>query len=373
MVQSLVGFIIKDGRWIAARSTQHFPHAKGRYHEGDLNFKAGAELYAVNRFTALQNRLGHITGNRAGDSFADMGEQSMPDAVDTLIRAQGLPAVYRQTVELVHHLAAVRIAQRHRELGRAIVVGLSGSQGSGKSTMAAFLEILLKAQGLSTVTLSIDDLYLTLPKRQKLAEKVHPLLRTRGVPGTHEVGLGMDLIDVLCHGRGKVSIPRFDKAEDTRAPSKRWPRVVAPVDVILFEGWCVGAIPQSDDALTQPVNALEGDEDADGAWRRHVNEQLKGDYAALFGRIDILALLKAPSFEVVFEWRSLQERKLAERVARENLTGTRIMSPDQIRRFLMFYQRLTERILAEMPGRADIIMPLDESHRILGVEFRCQF
>jgi D-glycerate 3-kinase len=142
------------------------------------------------------------------------------------------------------------------------------------------------------------------------------------------------------------------------------------VDVILLEGWCVGAIPQTETALARPVNALERDEDAAGVWRRYVNARLKGDYAGLFGRIDILALLKAPSFDVVYAWRSLQEAKLAERVRRDGLTGTKVMDAAQIRRFLMFYQRLTEWILEEMPGRADILMPLDEDHRILGVEFR---
>jgi D-glycerate 3-kinase len=175
---------------------------------------------------------------------------------------------------------------------------------------------------------------------------------------------------VLTDGVAEVSMPRFDKAEDTRAPATAWPRVASPVDVILFEGWCVGAIAQAEAALDRPVNTLERDEDAGGVWRRYVNAQLEGDYADLFGRIDILALLKAPSFEVVYGWRSLQEQKLAEKVKREGLTGAKVMDAAQIRRFLMFYQRLTEWILEEMPGRADILMPLDEEHRILGVEFR---
>jgi D-glycerate 3-kinase len=292
------------------------------------------------------------------------------EALDALIRSHALPAAYRQMVNRVHRPVAERIAEARRSLGRPIVAGLCGSQGSGKSTMAAFLKALLEDRGFRTVILSIDDLYLTLPERERLAAEVHPLLKTRGVPGTHDVGLGRALIDVLSDGVAEVSIPRFDKAEDTRAPAGTWPRVASPVDVILLEGWCVGAIPQTEAALTRPVNALERDEDAEGVWRRYVNARLKGDYAGFFGRIDILALLKAPSFDVVYGWRSLQETKLAERVQREGLTGTKVMDAAQIRRFLMFYQRLTEWILEEMPGRADILMPLDEDHRILGVEFR---
>ncbi len=292
------------------------------------------------------------------------------EALDALTRSHALPAAYRQMVDRIHRPAAERIAEARRSIGRPIVAGLCGSQGSGKSTMAAFLKALLEARGLKTAVLSLDDIYLTLPDRERLAAEVHPLLRTRGVPGTHDVGLGHALIDVLSDGVAEVSMPRFDKAEDTRAPSATWPLVAAPVDVILFEGWCVGALPQAEVALREPINALERDEDVDGVWRGYVNDRLKSDYASLFGRIDILALLKAPSFEVVYGWRALQERKLAETVKREGLTGAKVMDAQKIRRFLMFYQRLTEWILEEMPGRADILMPLDEEHRILGVELR---
>ena len=292
------------------------------------------------------------------------------DAVDTLIRSQALPLSYRGMVDRVHRPAAEFIAARRRALGRPIVAGLCGSQGSGKSTMSAFLKVLLEAQGLSVAVLSLDDLYLTRAEREQRGREVHPLLRTRDVPGTHDTGLGIALMDVLANGPAEVSLPRFDKAEDDRAAAAEWPRVNAPVDVVLFEGWCVGALPQDDAALAAPVNALEREEDADGTWRRYVNDRLKTDYAALYGRIDVLALLQAPSFEVVFGWRSLQERKLAEKVAREKLTGTRVMDPEQIRRFLMFYQRLTGWILSEMPARADILMPMDEDHRLLGIELR---
>lgn len=292
------------------------------------------------------------------------------ETVDALIRSQALPAAYRPMVERVHRPAAERIAEVRKARGRPIVAGLCGSQGSGKSTMALFLKVLLEERGLKAAILSLDDLYLTLPERERLAAEAHPLLKTRGVPGTHDVGLGVALLDILADGPAEVSMPRFDKAEDTRAPAALWPRVASPVDVILFEGWCVGAIAQDEAALVEPVNALEREEDADGAWRRYVNDRLKTDYAALFARIDILAMLQAPSFEVVYGWRSLQEKKLAERVRREGLAGARVMDDLQIRRFLMFYQRLTQWILEEMPGRADILMPLDEDHRISGVEFR---
>src|SRR6185312_7223999 len=181
------------------------------------------------------------------------------EALDALIRSHALPAAYRQMVDRVHRPTADRIAEVRRAAGRPIVAGLCGSQGSGKSTMAAFLKALLEAKGLKAVVLSIDDLYLTLPERERLAAEVHPLLKTRGVPGTHDVGLGHALLDVLSDGVAEVSMPRFDKAQDTRAPAGTWPRLTSPMDVILLEGWCVGAIPQTEAALAAPVNALERD------------------------------------------------------------------------------------------------------------------
>jgi len=289
------------------------------------------------------------------------------DAMNALIQSQALPQAYRQMVDRIHRPVAERIVRRRREMGRPIVVGLCGSQGSGKSTMASVLKVLLEENGLKAAVLSLDDLYLTHAERERLGHQVHPLLATRGVPGTHDCSLGITLMNALRDGPAEVSVPRFDKAQDDRAAAETWPRVEAPVDVILFEGWCVGALPQNDAALEIPVNALERDEDRDGTWRRYVNDRLKADYAALYGCIDLLALLRAPSFEVVFGWRSLQEKKLADRVAQ---SGTRIMDAGQIRRFLMHYQRLTEWILGEMPGRADILMPMDEDHRILDVTFR---
>ena len=292
------------------------------------------------------------------------------DPVAALIADLDLPPGYERAVETVHRPVAAALRRRRVALGRPLVAGLCGSQGSGKSTMAAFLKRLLETGGLTTAVVSLDDLYLTQDQRRALGRTVHPLLATRGVPGTHDPGLGLALIDVLTDPSGaEVSLPRFDKAKDDRAPGAAWPRVRAPVDIVLLEGWCVGAVPQAEDDLAEPVNALERDEDADGTWRAYVNAQLGGDYARLFGRMDVLMLLQAPSFEAVFGWRALQERKLSERLARDGGAG-RAMAEDELKRFVMHYQRLTEHILREMPGRADIVMPLDQDHRIAAVRFK---
>jgi D-glycerate 3-kinase len=234
-------------------------------------------------------------------------------------------------------------------------VGLCGPQGSGKSTIAAATVRLLTQRGMSAVALSLDDIYLGREARGWLARQVHPLLVTRGPPGTHDVALGCGVLDALARP-AQIALPSFDKGRDERHPIPDWPEVRGPVDVVIFEGWCVGALPQPEEDLARPINALEADEDPDGAWRGYVNRQLGGPYQALFGRLDLLALLAAPGFEVVQAWRTEQEHKLRGR-------GGGGMSDGEIGRFVAHYERLTRWILAEMPGRADMVFDLDVQRR----------
>lgn len=275
--------------------------------------------------------------------------------IERFLQDERLPAGYAAVVEHVHRPLAVRMHKQALARGH-FVVGLCGAQGSGKSTMARSLWALLESQGLSCAVVSLDDLYLTRTEREALAERAHPLLITRGVPGTHDVRLGIETLEALKRP-GEVALPRFDKSSDDRRPIDAWPRVQAPVQVVLFEGWCVGAAPQDDAALARPVNSLECEQDPDGRWRRFVNDALRTDYQALFALLDMLILLQAPSFDVVYAWRLEQERKLRER---EERPGSRIMNEAEIARFIAHYERLTRHILEEMPRRADVVLRLNE-------------
>ena len=253
--------------------------------------------------------------------------------------------------------AAIRAAQRP---GEALVVGLCGAQGSGKSTLAAAVAVRLQAAGLHTVILSLDDLYLPAADRQRLAKKVHPLFAVRGPPGTHDVDLGLRVLDAVT-GKRDFLLPRYDKAMDDRAPQDRWCEAKAPVDVILFEGWCVGARPEAPEALSTPINDLEREQDPDGRWRGCGNALLAGEYQTLFERIDLLILLAAPSFEIVTRWRTQQEKALRLATQREGRSLAKVMSDDEVARFVQHYERLTRHILKEMPGRADLVLHLDEN------------
>jgi D-glycerate 3-kinase len=277
--------------------------------------------------------------------------------IDEFLRRERLPAAYRQTIDDVLVPLAAAIARRARLSDHMVIAGLCGAQGSGKSTAAAALVELLAHEQLAAVAISIDDFYLPRSERLRLAREVHPLLATRGVPGTHDVELALATIESLT-GTDPVPLPAFDKGSDDRRPRRDWRSISGPLRVVILEGWCVGARPQSPQQLAEPVNALERDEDAAGTWRGFVNEALGGHYRALFDRLSPLVLLQAPSFEVVHAWRGEQERKLREKLQREGGDASRVMDDAGIARFIAHYERVTRHILAEMPARADHLIAL---------------
>jgi D-glycerate 3-kinase len=289
------------------------------------------------------------------------GTLGLDDWLNRFIAAEALPPGFADTARAICAPLAARIAAGARQ-APGFTVGICGPQASGKSTLTAVVAHLLGDQGFTVAVLSLDDLYRTHAERQVLARDVHPLLATRGVPGTHDVALGLAVLDGL--GRpGETRLPRFDKAADDRRPAAEWEPVQGPVDVILFEGWCVGARPQPAAALALPVNDLERDADPDGRWRASANTALAGPYRALFDRLDLLVMLQAPGFEIVLAWRREQERKLRERLAREGGDSSRVMTDVQVGHFIAHYERLTRWILEDMPTRADVVIALDAQRR----------
>jgi len=267
------------------------------------------------------------------------------------------------------------LAAAQAEPGRLIVLGLCGAQGSGKSTTARVVhDALRELSGLSVVALSLDDLYLSRAAREALARDVHPLLATRGVPGTHDVARGLAVIDSLAGANAATvtCLPRFDKATDEPLGPGAEARVVGRPDVLVFEGWCVGARPQQASALAEPVNELERLEDPQARWRGYVNEQLGGPYRRLFACIDRLVLLRAPRFECVVAWRQEQEHKLAGRLRTAGVAAgaSRVMSDAQVARFVMHYERITRHVLEDMPAYADLVVELDAAREVRALRAR---
>lgn len=236
-----------------------------------------------------------------------------------------------------------------------MIIGINGCQGSGKTTLAdALVALLTHDHQLKCVAISIDDFYLTKAERTQLAEQVHPLLQTRGVPGTHDVALAVRTLKALTDGDSTVAIARFNKAQDDRAPESQWDTHQGPMDIVILEGWCVGAQAQPFAELIEPINTLEAEEDHEGSWRHFVNAQLQLDYPPLFDLLDVRIMLKAPSFDCVLRWRLEQEEKL-----KQHQQGAGIMSPAQIERFIAHYQRVTESTLQHQPAQVHFLLTLD--------------
>ncbi len=290
-------------------------------------------------------------------------------SIIALIESQGLPEDFCDKVEqwylpLVHQIAS-------KKGNNPLVLGVQGSQGSGKSTLATFIQLLSEQlYQFKAVSLSLDDFYLSHATRKQLAEAVHPLFATRGVPGTHEVALAIDTIQALKRADDdtKVAIPRFNKALDDRHPESQWDEISGPVDLIIFEGWCVGCEAQESSELNEAANSLETNEDPDGLWRSYVNKSLTDDYPALFSLIDHMVVLQAPSFDCVFDWRWLQEQKLVRRWQAENPDEpARLLDEASVRRFISHYERLTTHCLKTLPKKADWVLHLTADHDISGM------
>ena len=295
-----------------------------------------------------------MTGNHATrqDLAGFIGDHRLPDDFAAVI-----DRCYRPLAQWIG-----KEARSHCPL----IAGIGGAQGTGKTTLADFLKRYLSENGsFSTAILSLDDFYYTHAERHQLGASVHPLLVTRGVPGTHDLQMLSTCLDQLCilQPGERLALPRFDKAADDRADPASWPVVEGPIDVIVLEGWCLGAAPQSPASLARAINTLERIADAGGIWRRYVNEQLAGAYATLFARLDHLAYLRAPDFDCVRRWRLEQERKLAARHGGG-------MSDAEVGRFVEHFERVTRALLESPPSQAAVVADFDAAHRCTRLDWQ---
>lgn len=289
----------------------------------------------------------------------------MPDIdISGFLKQHQLPQTYQAVTKRWFVDLAEDIFSHQKSANAPVIVGINGAQGSGKSTLAALLVFILKQHfKINALSLSLDDFYFTRQERQTLATGIHPLLATRGVPGTHDIALARKALSDLSQQRFPVSIPKFNKAIDDRCPEASNEQINEAVDVIIFEGWCLGAQAQADEALIHPVNDLEAKEDKAGHWRRYVNEQLALFYPKLFELIDIWVMLKAPSFDCVFDWRMEQENKLLHKLPPSKQTA--LMDEAALARFIKFYQRITEHTLKTLPTQVHYLYELDDQREII--------
>jgi D-glycerate 3-kinase len=253
-----------------------------------------------------------------------------------------------------------KIYQDYKKNKKIRVIGLTGGQGAGKSTITQIIKIILEIKyNLRVVYFSIDDFYKKSSERIIMSKKVHQLFKTRGVPGTHDTILIKKTFTNLIKKNFKpLTIPLFDKSKDDRFPKKKWQKIRKQPQIIIFEGWCVGAKPQKKKYLKRPINILEKKLDTNLIWRSRVNHELQNEYAGIFNKINRLIFLRVPNFECVYKWRLLQEKKL-------QLTskGKKIMSSIQVKIFIMYYERITKQMLVDLTKKAYAVLYLDKKHR----------
>jgi len=253
---------------------------------------------------------------------------------------------------------------------KPLILGLSGGQGIGKTTISSIITLILKKYfKLNIFKISIDDFYKTRKERFLLSKKIHPLLMTRGVPGTHDINIMLNFFKRVKKNNFKsLKLPKFDKAIDDRCKKSSWYTIKKRPDIIIFEGWCVGAMAQKNSMLKKSINSLEKTNDQNLIWRKFVNNQLKTKYKKLFGHLDNLLYLKAKNFNLLQQWRIKQEKKLWLKLKkRKNL---KIMNKLEVINFMQTYQRITQNMIKDVPKYASIIFKLNSNHQIKTINYR---
>ena len=177
-------------------------------------------------------------------------------------------------------------------------IGISAPQGAGKTTLTTRLLDLFREQGINAVGVSIDDFYLTHKEQVELAKQYpeSPFLQKRGYPGTHDLQLGIDVLESLQKGL-QTLIPRYNKSafegEGDRHEESQWSMVTQRQDIVILEGWMLGF--QARDNVTAEL--------------RLVNQFL-GAYQAWFNFIDAFIYLQAKDYNYLLEWRVEAEEKM---------------------------------------------------------------
>ena len=256
------------------------------------------------------------------------------------------------------------------EKKRPYFVGLAGGQGTGKTTISSLIRIILiKYFKLNVFRISIDDFYKTRKERINLSKKIHPMLLTRGVPGTHDINMILNFFKKSKVKKFKrLKLPTFNKAVDDRFNKNRWYDLKKRPDVVIFEGWCVGAKSEKNISLKKTINSMEKVKDQKQIWRRYVNQQLKSKYKSLHSQLNCLIYLKAKNFSLLQKWRLKQERKLW--VNSKKKSNLKIMSRGDVINFMQTYQRITQNMFRYMPKYASIILTLNSNHQIKSAVYK---
>ncbi|MEH2318511.1 glycerate kinase [Nostoc sp.] len=222
----------------------------------------------------------------------------------------------------------IKLASGRQQLGRPLIQGILGGQGTGKTTMSKVLSLILDQLGYRTLSLSLDDLYKTYSDRLILTQQ-DPRLIWRGPPGTHDVDLGLNVLDQMRQLQSPVMVPRFDKSAYRGAGDRTTPEMVTGVDIVLFEGWFVGVRPINPNLFDTAPPPIFTDEDR--AFARDINRRLH-DYLPLWKRLDSLILLYPTDYRCSLEWRKQAEQQMI-------AAGKSGMNNAEIEQFVNYFWR----------------------------------
>ncbi|MEH2403546.1 glycerate kinase [Nostoc sp.] len=222
----------------------------------------------------------------------------------------------------------IKLASQRQQLERPLIQGILGGQGTGKTTMSNILKLILNQLGYRTLSLSLDDLYKTYSDRLVLTQQ-DPRLIWRGPPGTHDVDLGLNVLDQIRQLQSPVMVPRFNKSAYGGAGDRTTPEIATDVDIVLFEGWFVGVRPMEPDLFDTAPPPIITDEDREFA--RDINFRLH-DYLPLWERLDSLIVLYPTDYRYSLKWRKQAEQQMI-------AAGKSGMSNAEIKQFVNYFWR----------------------------------
>jgi len=261
-----------------------------------------------------------------------------------------LPTLWRLWLPLAQQLATQR-----QKCDRPLVQGILGGQGTGKTTLGMMLTLILRTMGYKALSWSLDDLYKTYADRRQLQQQI-PDLIWRGPPGTHDVELGVQVLDQLRHpitGQS-IAIPRFDKSLHNGMGDRIQPELVQNIDIVLFEGWFVGVRPVDATVLAAPLAPTVTE--SDRTFAQACNQRLH-DYLPLWERLDRLWVLYLRDYHLSKQWRKHAEAQM-------KAAGKPGMTNAEIDIFVEYFWRALHPALFIPPtlAHADLVIEINSDH-----------
>ncbi|KAJ2772028.1 hypothetical protein IWQ56_001552 [Coemansia nantahalensis] len=304
-------------------------------------------------------------------------------ALSSLDLARRQRAIQRQAADRVSQVARFVLRQHaRRQTPAPLVVGISGPQGSGKTTMVRLLAEHLAARHVRAVGFSLDDLYLPAAEQERVAQAGNRLLRFRGQPGTHDVELGRQTLAALARNQEPTALPAYDKSlrggRGDRVAPRQWSQ--PPVDVVLFEGWCLGFRELDAAELGRFLGGVRGSDSPlfkhsrgfSDAELAEVNANLGAYERALYPLIDAWVWLRVTDVDLVFRWRKEQEDALAAS-GRPSLSDAQL--EDFVARFMPGYEMALPKLDARgfvssgrLPGPATLRLHLDPDRNVVATD-----